>query len=59
MEEYAEKQKEILDIKLNILKMAEKAMEDAVKERDPAMVAAIAELLKNYWFWLSSLSGSL
>ena len=46
MEEYAEKQKEILDIKLNILKMAEKAMEDAVKERDPAMVAAIAELLK-------------
>lgn len=48
MEEYAENQKKILDIKVNILKMAEKAMEDAVKERDPAMVAAIAELLKNY-----------
>ncbi|MGM0143730.1 hypothetical protein IGJ94_000257 [Enterococcus sp. AZ153] len=48
MEEYAEKQKEILDIKLNILKMAEKAMEDAVKEENSAMVAAIAELLKNY-----------
>ena len=27
MEEYAEKQKEILDIKVNILKKAEKAME--------------------------------
>lgn len=48
MEEYAEKQKEILDIKLNILKMAEKAMEDAVKERDSAMISAIAELLQNY-----------
>ncbi|AFM69154.1 hypothetical protein ACJZQ5_000310 [Enterococcus hirae] len=48
MEEYAEKQKEILDIKVNILKKAEKAMEDAVKEENSAMVAAIAELLKNY-----------
>ncbi|EOB1378165.1 hypothetical protein [Enterococcus hirae] len=48
MEEYAEKQKEILDIKVNILKNAEKAMEDAVKEENSAMVAAIAELLKNY-----------
>lgn len=48
MEEYAEKQTEILDIKVNILKKAEKAMEDAVKEKSSAMVAAIAELLKNY-----------
>ena len=39
MEEYAEKQKKILDIKLNILK-------DAVKERDSAMVVAIAEIVK-------------
>ena len=48
MEEYAEKQKEILGIKVNILKKAEKAMEDAVKEKDSAMISAIAELLKNY-----------
>lgn len=48
MEEYAENQKKILDIKLNILKEAEKAMEDAVKEKDSAMISAIAELLKNY-----------
>ena len=48
MEEYAEKQKEILDIKVNILKKAEKAMETAVKEKDSTMISAIAELLKNY-----------
>lgn len=48
MEEYAEKQKKILDIKVNILKTAEKAMETAVKEKDSAMISAIAELLQNY-----------
>ena len=48
MEEYTTKQKEILDIKLNILKKAEKAMETAIKAENPAMVVAIAELLKNY-----------
>ncbi|WP_207494326.1 hypothetical protein [Enterococcus hirae] len=48
MEEYAENQKKILDIKANILKMAEKAMETAVKEKDSAMISAIAELLQNY-----------
>ena len=46
MEEYAENQKKILDIKVNILKMAEKAMETAVKEKDSAMISAIAEIVK-------------
>ena len=46
MEEYAENQKKILDIKVNILKMAEKAMEPAVKEKDSAMISAIAEIVK-------------
>lgn len=46
MTEYAENQKKILDIKVNILKMAEKAMETAVKEKDSAMISAIAEIVK-------------
>lgn len=46
MEEYAENQKKILDIKVNILKMAEKFMEITVKEKDSAMISAIAEIVK-------------
>ncbi|HHX0198596.1 TPA: hypothetical protein ACU3U7_001434 [Enterococcus faecalis] len=38
----------IMEIKLGILQQAEKALEQAAKERNSAMVAAIAELLKNY-----------
>ena len=38
----------IMGIKLGILQQAEKALEQAAKERNSAMVAAIAELLKNY-----------
>lgn len=47
MEEFEKIQNKILNVELNILKKAEEAMEDAVKEKDSAMVAAIAELLKN------------
>lgn len=38
----------IMEIKLRILQQAEQALEQATKERNSAMVAAIAELLKNY-----------
>ena len=40
--------KQAAQIKINILQKAEIAMEIAVKEQNSAMVAAIAELLKNY-----------
>ncbi|MGF1919056.1 hypothetical protein [Enterococcus faecalis] len=38
----------IMGIKFGILQQAEKAFEQATEERNSAMVAAIAELLKNY-----------
>lgn len=39
--------KETLELKLNILKKIENYVEVALKEKDSAMVAAIAEILKN------------
>lgn len=38
----------IMEIKLGILQQVEQALEQATKERNSAMVAAIAEILKSY-----------
>lgn len=40
--------KQVMRIKLSILKEAEKALNTAIKEKDSTMVASIAEILKSY-----------
>lgn len=48
----------IMEIKLGILQQLEKALDQAIKEKNSTMVAAIAEILKSYWFSFVKFSGN-